>query len=120
MADYVDQWSAQGRKNIFGGNRVTMVVDAVRGQALPWAPFTALGRRRSRATTYYCFGRVFPLMIPNMYKIAGEPLPRRLPCLLARTVATHAARDTSAIIPTSTPAVRHGFAMLCETDPAGS
>ena len=71
MADYVDQWSAQGRKNIFGQPRQGRR-DAVRGRRF---------RHRSRLsgacalTTTYTASQGLLLMIPNMYKIAGELLP---------------------------------------------
>ena len=76
MADFVDIWAAQGRKNIFG-TTVKVVRDAVRGRC---------GRRGSRLSghrraDHHLHGQSqgLLLMIPNMYKIAGELLPDRLP-----------------------------------------
>ncbi len=110
MADYVDQWSAQGRKNIFG-NRVKVV----EMQSEAGAAGTVHGSLAAGAlTTTYTASQGLLLMIPNMYKIAGELLP----CVFhvsARTVAAQALNifgDHSDVY-----ACRQtGFAMLCETN----
>ena len=111
MADYVDQWSAQGRKNIFG-NRVKVV----EMQSEAGASGTVHGSLAAGAlTTTYTASQGLLLMIPNMYKIAGELLPAVFH-VSARTVATHALNifgDHSDVY-----ACRQtGFAMLCETNP---
>ena len=111
MADYVDQWSAQGRKNIFG-NRVKVV----EMQSEAGASGTVHGSLAAGAlTTTYTASQGLLLMIPNMYKIAGELLPGVFH-VSARTVATQALNifgDHSDVY-----ACRQtGFGMLCETNP---
>ncbi|MEE3459947.1 MAG: 2-oxoacid:acceptor oxidoreductase family protein, partial [Candidatus Faecousia sp.] len=111
MADYVDQWSAQGRENIFG-NRVKVV----EMQSEAGASGTVHGSLAAGAlTTTYTASQGLLMMIPNMYKIAGELLPGVFH-VSARTVATHALNifgDHSDVY-----ACRQtGFAMLCETNP---
>ncbi|MBR6413984.1 MAG: pyruvate:ferredoxin (flavodoxin) oxidoreductase, partial [Oscillospiraceae bacterium] len=111
MADYVDQWSAQGRENIFG-NRVKVV----EMQSEAGASGTVHGALAAGAlTTTYTASQGLLLMITNMYKIAGELLPGVFH-VSARTVSTHALNifgDHSDVY-----ACRQtGFAMLCETNP---
>ena len=111
MADLVDQWSAAGQKNIFGN---TVKVCEMQSEA--GASGTVHGSLAAGAlTTTYTASQGLLLMIPNMYKIAGELLP----CVFhvsARTVSTHALNifgDHSDVM-----ACRQtGFAMLCENDP---
>ncbi|MDR0889876.1 MAG: pyruvate:ferredoxin (flavodoxin) oxidoreductase [Oscillospiraceae bacterium] len=110
MADYVDQWSAQGRKNIFGNT-----VKVVEMQSEAGAAGTVHGSLAAGAlTTTYTASQGLLLMIPNMYKIAGEMLPSVFH-VSARTVASHALSifgDHSDVY-----ACRQtGFAMLCETN----
>ncbi len=108
MADYVDQWAANGQKNIFG-----TTVKVVEMQSEAGAAGTVHGSLAAGAlTTTYTASQGLLLMIPNMYKIAGELLP----CVFhvsARTVASHALNifgDHSDVM-----ACRQtGFAMLCE------
>ncbi len=110
MADYVDQWSAQGLKNIFG-----TTVKVVEMQSEAGAAGTVHGSLGAGAlTTTYTASQGLLLMIPNMYKIAGELLP----CVFhvsARCVASHALNifgDHSDVY-----ACRQtGFAMLAETN----
>ena len=110
MADNVDQWSAAGRKNIFGDP-----VKVVEMQSEAGAAGTVHGSLAAGAlTTTYTASQGLLLMIPNMYKIAGELLP----CVFhvsARTVAAQALNifgDHSDVY-----ACRQtGFAMLCETN----
>ena len=108
MADNVDQWSAQGRLNIFG-NRVKVV----EMQSEAGAAGTVHGSLAAGAlTTTYTASQGLLLMIPNMYKIAGELLPAVFH-VSARTVATQALNifgDHSDVY-----ACRQtGFAMLAE------
>ncbi len=71
MADHVDQWAAQGRKNIFG-----TPVKVVEMQSEAGAAGTVHGSLGAGAlTTTYTASQGLLLMIPNMYKIAGEQLP---------------------------------------------
>lgn len=71
MADVVDQWSAAGRKNIFGN---TVKVTEMQSEA--GAAGTVHGSLQAGAlTTTYTASQGLLLMIPNMYKIAGELLP---------------------------------------------
>ena len=108
MADYVDQWSAQGKKNIFG-----TPVKVVEMESEAGAAGTVHGSLGAGAlTTTYTASQGLLLMIPNMYKIAGEQLPAVFH-VSARTVATHALNifgDHSDVM-----ACRQtGFAMLAE------
>ena len=110
MADNVDQWAAAGRKNVFGDT-----VKVVEMQSEAGAAGTVHGSLAAGAlTTTYTASQGLLLMIPNMYKIAGELLP----CVFhvsARTVAAQALNifgDHSDVY-----ACRQtGFAMLCETN----
>ena len=110
MADYVDQWSAQGLKNIFG-----TTVNVAEMQSEAGAAGTVHGSLNAGAlTTTFTASQGLLLMIPNMYKIAGELLP----CVFhvsARCVASHALNifgDHSDVY-----ACRQtGFAMLAETN----
>ena len=111
MADSVDQWAAAGQKNIFG-----TTVKVIEMQSEAGAAGTVHGSLAAGAlTTTYTASQGLRLMIPNMYKIAGELLP----CVFhvsARTVASHALNifgDHSDVM-----ACRQtGFAMLAETNP---
>ena len=108
MADFVDQWSANGLKNIFGTRVKVVEMQSEAGAA--GAVHGSLGT--GALTTTYTASQGLLLMIPNMYKIAAE----QLPCVFhvsARTVSTHALNifgDHSDVM-----ACRQtGFAMLCE------
>ena len=85
MAEYVDEWAAAGRKNIFGE---TVYVQEMQSEA--GAAGAVHGSLQAGAlTTTYTASQGLLLMIPNMYKIAGELLP----CVFhvsARTLASHA------------------------------
>ena len=85
MADYVDQWSAQGVKNIFGTTGRVVEMQSEAGAA--GAVHGSLGS--GALTTTYTASQGLLLMLPNMYKIAGEQLPGVFH-VSARTVATHA------------------------------
>ena len=108
MADFVDQWSANGLKNIFGTKVKVVEMQSEAGAA--GAVHGSLGA--GALTTTYTASQGLLLMIPNMYKIAAE----QLPCVFhvsARTVSTQALNifgDHSDVM-----ACRQtGFAMLCE------
>ena len=110
MADYVDQWSAAGRKNVFG---TTVKVQEM--QAESGAAGAVHGSLNAGAlTTTYTASQGLLLMIPNMYKIAGELLPGVFH-VSARTVASHTLNifgDHSDVM-----ACRQtGFAMLAESN----
>lgn len=85
MAEYVDEWSAQGKKNLFGQR-----VKVVEMQSEAGAAGAVHGSLSAGAlTTTYTASQGLLLMIPNMYKIAGELLP----CVIhvtARALASHA------------------------------
>ncbi|MDR2130786.1 MAG: pyruvate:ferredoxin (flavodoxin) oxidoreductase [Odoribacteraceae bacterium] len=85
MAEYVDEWAVQGRKNIFGET-----VRLVEMQSEAGAAGAVHGALQAGAlTTTYTASQGLLLMIPNMYKIAGELLP----CVFhvsARALAAHA------------------------------
>ena len=111
MADSIDQWSAEGRKNIFGN---TVKVTEMQSEA--GAAGTVHGSLAAGAiTTTFTASQGLLLMIPNMYKIAAE----QLPCVFdvsARCVATQSLNifgDHSDVY-----ACRQtGFAMLAESNP---
>ncbi len=108
MADYVDQWAAAGRKNIFGNP-----VRVIEMQSEAGASGTVHGSLAAGAlTTTYTASQGLLLMIPNMYKIAGELLPGVFH-VSARTVAAQSLNifgDHSDVM-----ACRQtGFAMLAE------
>ena len=108
MAEHVDEWAAQGRKNLFGD---TVSVQEMQSEG--GAAGAVHGSLQAGAlTTTFTASQGLLLMIPNMYKIAGELLP----CVFhvsARTLATHSLcifGDHSDVM-----ACRQtGFAMLCE------
>ena len=111
MADFVDQWSANGQKNIFGTQ--TKVVEM---QSEAGAAGTVHGSLAAGAlTTTFTASQGLLLMIPNMYKIAGEQLPAVFH-VSARTVAAQSLNifgDHSDVY-----ACRQtGFAMLAESNP---
>ncbi len=108
MADYVDQWAAQGQKNIFG-----TTVKVIEMQSEAGAAGTVHGSLAAGAlTTTYTASQGLLLMIPNMYKIAGELMPSVFH-VSARTVAAQSLNifgDHSDVM-----ACRQtGFAMLAE------
>ena len=85
MADFVDQWVAAGRKNIFG-----TTVQITEMQSEGGAAGTIHGSLNAGAlTTTYTASQGLLLMIPNMYKMSGELLPAVFH-VSARTLATHA------------------------------
>ena len=85
MAEYTDEWAANGRKNIFG-----QTVNLVEMQSEAGAAGTVHGSLQAGAlTTTYTASQGLLLMIPNMYKIAGELLPGVLH-VSARALASHA------------------------------
>ena len=109
MADYTDQWALEGRKNIFG-----QTVNVVEMQSEGGASAVVHGSLATGAlTTTYTASQGLLLMIPNMFKMAGELLPGVLH-VTARAVASHALSifgDHSDVM-----ACRQtGFAMLCSS-----
>ncbi|MDR1402954.1 MAG: pyruvate:ferredoxin (flavodoxin) oxidoreductase [Tannerellaceae bacterium] len=108
MAEYVDEWAAAGRKNIFGEKVLVQEMQSEGGAAGALHGSLQAGA----LTATYTASQGLLLMIPNMYKIAGELLP----CVFhvsARTIASHALsifgdhQDVMACRQT-------GFAMLAE------
>ncbi len=111
MAEVTDVWSAQGRKNIFGQE-----VKVVEMQSEAGAAGTVHGSLAAGAlTTTFTASQGLLLMIPNLYKIAGELLPGVFH-VSARAVASHALSifgDHSDVY-----ACRQtGVAMLCSSNP---
>ena len=109
MAEVADQWATEGRKNIFGQEVKIVEMQSEAGAAGAVHGSLAAGA----LTTTYTASQGLLLMIPNMYKIAGE----QLPCVIdvsARALASHALSifgDHSDVY-----ACRQtGFAMLCES-----
>ena len=85
MAEHVDEWAANGKKNLFG-----QPVQVVEMQSEGGAAGTVHGSLQSGAlTTTYTASQGLLLMIPNMYKIAGEMLPGVFH-VSARTLSAHA------------------------------
>lgn len=111
MAEHVDEWAANGKKNIFG-----QPVQVVEMQSEGGAAGTVHGSLQSGAlTTTYTASQGLLLMIPNMYKIAGEMLPGVFH-VSARTLSAHALSifgDHSDVM-----SVRNtGFALLAASSP---
>lgn len=108
MAEHVDEWAAAGRKNIFGE-----LVTVQEMQSEAGAAGTVHGSLQAGAlTTTYTASQGLLLMIPNMYKIAGELLPGVFH-VSARTLASHTLcifGDHQDVMATR----QTGFAMLCE------
>ena len=106
MAEYVDEWAAQGRKNIFGE---TVLVQEMQSEG--GAAGAVHGSLQAGAlTTTYTASQGLLLMIPNMYKIAGELLPTVFH-VSARAISTQALSifgDHSDVMATR----QTGFAML--------
>ena len=85
MADMVDQWSAAGQKNIFGSTVKVVEMESEAGAA-----GTVHGSLSAGAlTTTYTASQGLLLMIPNLYKVAGEQLPGVFN-VSARALASHA------------------------------
>ena len=109
MADSVDQWSAAGQENIFGNQVVVSEMQSEAGAAGAVHGSLAAGA----LTTTYTASQGLLLMIPNLYKIAGEQLPGVIN-VSARALASHALcifGDHSDVM-----ACRQtGCAMLCES-----
>lgn len=107
MAEYVDEWSAQGEKNIFG-----QTVSVTEMQSEAGAAGALHGALSAGAlSTTYTASQGLLLMIPNMYKIAGELLPGVMH-VTARSLATHALNifgDHSDVMATT----QTGWAQLC-------
>ena len=107
MADYTDQWATQGRKNIFGNTVKLVELESEGGASGAFHGSLAAGA----LTTTYTASQGLLLMIPNMYKVAGELLPGVID-VSARALASHALsifgdhQDIYACRQT-------GFAMLC-------
>ena len=108
MAEHVDEWAAAGRKNIFGE---TVLVQEMQSEA--GAAGAVHGSLQAGAlTTTYTASQGLLLMIPNMYKIAGELLPGVFH-VSARTLASHTLcifGDHQDVMATR----QTGFAMLAE------
>ena len=106
MAEYVDEWAAFGRKNIFGDT-----VRVVEMQSEAGAAGAVHGSLQSGAlTSTFTASQGLLLMIPNMYKISGELLPGVFH-VSARSIAAHALSifgDHSDVMSTR----QCGFAML--------
>lgn len=109
MAELVDQWAAEGRKNIFG-----QPVKVVEMQSEAGAAGVVHGSLKTGAlTTTYTASQGLLLMIPNMYKIAGELLPSVFH-VASRAVTTNALNifgDHTDVM----AARQTGFAMLMES-----
>jgi len=111
MAEYVDEWAANGKKNLFG-----KPVEVVEMQSEGGAAGTVHGSLQAGAlTTTYTASQGLLLMIPNMYKIAGEMLPGVFH-VSARTLSAHALSifgDHSDVMSVRST----GFAMLASSSP---
>lgn len=111
MAEYVDEWAANGKKNLFG-----QPVEVVEMQSEGGAAGTVHGSLQCGAlTTTYTASQGLLLMIPNMYKIAGEMLPGVFH-VSARTLSVHALSifgDHSDVMGVRST----GFGMLASSSP---
>lgn len=111
MAELVDEWSANGKKNIFG-----QTVKVVEMQSEAGAAGAVHGSLQGGAlTTTYTASQGLLLMIPNMYKIAGELLPGVFH-VSARAIAAHALSifgDHQDVMATR----QTGFALLASANP---
>ncbi len=111
MAEHVDEWASKGKKNIFG-----TTVNVVEMQSEGGAAGTVHGSLQSGAlTSTYTASQGLLLMIPNMYKIAGELLPSVFH-VSARTLSAHALSifgDHSDVMGCRMT----GFAMLAASSP---
>ncbi|MDR3208148.1 MAG: pyruvate:ferredoxin (flavodoxin) oxidoreductase, partial [Oscillospiraceae bacterium] len=111
MAELADKWAASGQKNVFGQPVRVMEMQSEAGAAGAVHGSLAAGA----LTTTFTASQGLLLMIPNMYKIAGELLPGVIHCS-ARALASHALSifgDHSDVM-----ACRQtGFAMLAATNP---
>lgn len=111
MAEYVDEWAANGKKNLFG-----RPVEIVEMQSEGGAAGTVHGALQSGAlATTYTASQGLLLMIPNMYKIAGEMLPGVFH-VSARTLSAHALSifgDHSDVMGVRST----GFMMMASTSP---
>ena len=111
MAEYVDEWAANGKKNLFG-----QPVQVVEMQSEGGAAGTVHGSLQAGAlTTTYTASQGLLLMIPNMYKIAGEMLPGVFH-VSARTLSAHALSifgDHSDVMSVRST----GFAQLASSSP---
>jgi len=85
MAEYVDEWAASGRKNIFGE---TVRVDEMQSEAGAAGAMHGSLQAGALSTTFTASQGLL-LMIPNMYKVAGELLPG-VYHVSARAIASHA------------------------------
>ena len=107
MPESVDVWAANGRKNVFDREVIVKEMQSEAGAAAAFHGSLAAGA----LTTTYTASQGLLLMIPNMYKVAGERLPGVFH-VAARTVATHALSiygDHSDVM----AARQTGCAMLC-------
>ncbi len=111
MPEHVDEWATEGRKNIFGQTVRVTEMQSEAGAAGAVHGSLAAGA----LTTTFTASQGLLLMIPNLYKVAGEQLPGVFN-VSARAVSTHALSifgDHSDVY-----ACRQtGAAMLCESDP---
>ncbi len=111
MAEYVDEWAANGKKNLFG-----QPVEVMEMQSEGGASGTIHGVLQSGAlATTYTASQGLLLMIPNMYKIAGEMLPGVFH-VSARTLSVHALSifgDHSDVMGVRST----GFTMLASSSP---
>ncbi len=111
MAEHVDEWAANGKKNLFG-----QPVQVVEMQSEGGAAGTVHGSLQAGAlTTTYTASQGLLLMIPNMYKIAGEMLPGVFH-VSARTLSAHALSifgDHSDVMGVRST----GFALLAASSP---
>ncbi|MCD8050020.1 MAG: pyruvate:ferredoxin (flavodoxin) oxidoreductase [Clostridia bacterium] len=111
MAEVTDQWASEGKKNLFGNT--VKVVEMQSEGGVAGAIHGAL--TGGALTTTYTASQGLLLMLPNMYKMAGELLPAVIN-VAARTIASHALsifgdhQDIYACRQT-------GFAMLCSNNP---
>lgn len=111
MAENIDEWASEGRKNIFGEEVLVVEMQSEGGAAGAIHGSLATGAYSSTFTA----SQGLLLMIPNMYKLAGEEMPAVLH-VAARALATHALSifgDHSDVMSCRST----GFAMLASNNP---
>jgi len=111
MSDATDVWAVQGKKNIFGKPVTVVEMQSEAGAAGAVHGSLSVGA----LTTTYTASQGLLLMIPNMYKIAGELLPSVIH-VASRTIGSHALSilgDHQDVYATR----QTGYAMLCSSNP---
>ena len=115
MAEYVDEWAASGRKNIFGET-----VKVVEMQSEAGAAGAVHGSLQSGAlTTTFTASQGLLLMIPNMYKISGELLPGPRRVILAPAWLNGEERQLKSLVNMAAPLLGKQEAAIPDEEEGG-